>query len=84
MTRQAPITFRRHNEARTLAAAARDSAIAATLLGGAGLTDGQVVLALTRAVHPDWSWAQIGAHLGLSKDQAVARFRRMAQMAGLR
>jgi len=81
--------LRDSNSGRIVRAAQRDVAIAQRLLLRSDLTaaawdDRQRDVAAARLGHPEWSWAQIGASLGLTKDQAVGVFRRMAQLAGLR
>lgn len=76
--------LRAANRGRRQLAAERDVPIAVTLLKLRGWTERQMAVASARLMYPEWSWAQIGAALGLTKDQAVAVFRRMAIAAGLR
>lgn len=72
------------NSGRAAAAAARDTAIAGTLLAQARWDARQLAIARARRDHPGWTWAQIGEELGLTKHQAACAFRRMALAAGLR
>jgi hypothetical protein len=73
-----------YNAARALTAATRDAAVARSLIDRGGLSRQQAAVAGARWSHPDWSWGQVAASLGLSKDQAVGTFRRLAVKAGLR
>lgn len=76
--------FISRNRGRRCLAAERDVPIARTLLKLQGWDSRQQAVAYARAREPEWSWSQIGAALDLTKDQAVAVFRRMAVAAGLR
>jgi hypothetical protein len=72
------------NDARARAAARRDAVIARSLADLGGLNARQAALVNARWSHPDWTWAQVGRSLGMSKYSAAAAFRRMAMKAGLR
>lgn len=68
------------NRARQAAAAVRNIATARLLLPFTVEGPGRDVL-LARIEHPDWSWSKIGASLGMTKDQAVGKFRYMVRLA---
>ena len=65
------------NTARAARAGTRDAAAARELLARYNLTPREISVAMTRAKHPEWTWAQIGASLGMTKDQAWSTFRRL-------
>jgi DNA-binding transcriptional regulator WhiA len=68
------------NGRRQKAASDRDVAIAQRILANSGLYQrlslGQRAVLMKRVENPDWSWAQIGEALGLSKTAAWARWQR--------
>jgi hypothetical protein len=76
--------LRAYNQSRAAATGARDAAIAEQLLATGGLDARQRHIAGVRAALPEWSWAQVGRALGLTKNQAACEFRRMSCRAGLR
>lgn len=74
------------NAARSASAANRDAEVALALLADwpDGWPSDYRRVTEARAAHPDWTWAQIGGSLGLSKDAAVSCWRRLTGPAGSR
>jgi hypothetical protein len=69
--------------ARRAADAGRAEAARARLIldspASAGLDDEQRLLLEARAAHPDTPWTKIAGLVGLTKDQAIGRYRRIAE-----
>lgn len=72
------------NANRSAAAARRDVELAGKLLVAGWLDDRAAAIATARVRHPAFTWRQIGAALGMTKDEAVSVFRRRCEEAGLR
>lgn len=64
-------------------AAERDVPAARELLRLPDLTETQRAIAYQRWQNPGWTWAQVGASLGITRDQAATTFRRLAGREGL-
>lgn len=75
--------LRAANQRRTLAAAGRNRKLAATALMrlGPDCRPEWEEVATEVILHSDRPWSEIGRRLGLTRDQAVARFRRLLTAA---
>jgi DNA-binding transcriptional regulator WhiA len=78
--------FSAANARRRVEAGRRDAESAETALEvlGQRCRPGHRVVAEARIADPEASWADIGQRLGITKDQAVGRFRRMLAAASVR
>lgn len=65
------------SRSRSRRAAERDAETARALLARDGWDGRQRDILTARAGHPEWTWAEVAGSLGLTKDQALATFRRM-------
>lgn len=82
--RNEPAQLAQANARRTSQAGQRDAARAAAILARLGdeCPPAYREVAEARIAAPGLSWAEIGAKLGISKDAAAGRFRRLSQLTG--
>ena len=90
MSQQEPAGNRYHalrdaNEQRTIEAAGRNRKLAATALMrlGANCPPECEEVATEVILHSEYSWTQIAERLGVTRGQAVYRFRRLLATAGV-
>jgi DNA-binding transcriptional regulator WhiA len=74
------------NAHRALAAWAADHDVAERALAGwqPGWPEAWAEIAQARLDYPGWQWAELAAQLGITKNQATARFRRLREAVNSR